>query len=386
MSLATRCPACHTAFRVVQDQLKVSQGWVRCGQCHEVFNAMQALFDLPAAPAPTSSPAVLQTPLAATPAATPAPAEPSAPDTDLPPLPDPVSPEPPEPVAVAPLPLPSSPAAPPPAPDFPASADELPNGFPDSQLAELPNDLVEQPADNWDALTAITLTEAPTQHLEPTLIDPDPDSLYGAEFEAEIRALRSEEGPHDFAPGGEREAIVRQPRFLAEAERAERWRQPGVRLLMGIAVLLLLLLQAAQIIWVQRDLLAARWPAFAPPLAALCESLHCRLQAPLLLDQIVLDSSQLAATRQAGVLMLTADMHNRSSLPVRMPALELTITADTGQILARKILQVQPSESQAPASAGSLEQIDPDGTRALTLYLAVGELQVAGYTVELFYP
>lgn len=44
--LATRCTACGTAFRVVQDQLKVSEGWVRCGQCSAVFNALEGLFDL----------------------------------------------------------------------------------------------------------------------------------------------------------------------------------------------------------------------------------------------------------------------------------------------------------------------------------------------------
>src|SRR4051794_3421525 len=46
MSLATRCDACGTVFRVVQDQLKVSEGWVRCGRCNEVFNALESLFDL----------------------------------------------------------------------------------------------------------------------------------------------------------------------------------------------------------------------------------------------------------------------------------------------------------------------------------------------------
>ena len=43
MSLATRCTACGTVFRVVQDQLKVSEGWVRCGRCNEVFNALEGL-------------------------------------------------------------------------------------------------------------------------------------------------------------------------------------------------------------------------------------------------------------------------------------------------------------------------------------------------------
>ena len=46
MSLATRCPVCSTVFRVVQDQLKVSEGWVRCGRCAKVFNAFEGLFDL----------------------------------------------------------------------------------------------------------------------------------------------------------------------------------------------------------------------------------------------------------------------------------------------------------------------------------------------------
>jgi predicted Zn finger-like uncharacterized protein len=45
MSLATRCIHCHTTFKVVQDQLKVSQGWVKCGQCHQAFNALEAMFD-----------------------------------------------------------------------------------------------------------------------------------------------------------------------------------------------------------------------------------------------------------------------------------------------------------------------------------------------------
>ena len=46
MNLATRCPACGTVFRVVRDQLKVSEGWVRCGRCSEVFNAGERLFEL----------------------------------------------------------------------------------------------------------------------------------------------------------------------------------------------------------------------------------------------------------------------------------------------------------------------------------------------------
>ncbi|HOL36922.1 MAG TPA: zinc-ribbon and DUF3426 domain-containing protein [Rubrivivax sp.] len=45
MTLATRCPNCRTVFKVVQDQLRISEGWVRCGRCAEVFNAVEHLVD-----------------------------------------------------------------------------------------------------------------------------------------------------------------------------------------------------------------------------------------------------------------------------------------------------------------------------------------------------
>ena len=57
MSQITRCPACATTFKVVADQLRISDGWVRCGQCKEVFHAASNLLDMPAprpAPAPVA--------------------------------------------------------------------------------------------------------------------------------------------------------------------------------------------------------------------------------------------------------------------------------------------------------------------------------------------
>ncbi|HEY8357121.1 MAG TPA: zinc-ribbon domain-containing protein, partial [Ramlibacter sp.] len=56
MSLITSCPACGTMFRVVPDQLKISEGWVRCGHCSEVFDASAHLADDTAVPAPVAPP------------------------------------------------------------------------------------------------------------------------------------------------------------------------------------------------------------------------------------------------------------------------------------------------------------------------------------------
>lgn len=39
----TQCPECHTAFKVSPEHLAVANGWVRCGRCGGVFEALQHL-------------------------------------------------------------------------------------------------------------------------------------------------------------------------------------------------------------------------------------------------------------------------------------------------------------------------------------------------------
>ncbi len=47
MSMATRCPACSTVFRVTPPQLQSHRGKVRCGRCAHVFDGFAALVTLP---------------------------------------------------------------------------------------------------------------------------------------------------------------------------------------------------------------------------------------------------------------------------------------------------------------------------------------------------
>jgi predicted Zn finger-like uncharacterized protein len=138
MSLVTRCPACTTTFKVVRDQLRISDGWVRCGRCSHVFDATLDLHESSdGAPAPSSataySPALVEPSSENRVDAPPAPSQPSqaAEDADFfddepeehaqaegahrPPAPQ--EPEAVE-VAAAPPPAPSSP--PPPALSLPA--------------------------------------------------------------------------------------------------------------------------------------------------------------------------------------------------------------------------------------------------------------------------
>src|SRR6476660_3483862 len=80
MSMITGCPACGTLFKVVPDQLKISDGWVRCGHCSEVFDAaanMRQLVDAEAADAAPDASMTMTAPLMAdlpTPTSAPAPA------------------------------------------------------------------------------------------------------------------------------------------------------------------------------------------------------------------------------------------------------------------------------------------------------------------------
>lgn len=50
MSMVTSCPACATTFRITQEQLRVRQGKVRCGQCRGTFDAFKALASMPDTP------------------------------------------------------------------------------------------------------------------------------------------------------------------------------------------------------------------------------------------------------------------------------------------------------------------------------------------------
>lgn len=52
MSLITRCPSCHTTFRVTPRELQAHGGQVRCGRCRTVFDGFSTLATLPEPPPP----------------------------------------------------------------------------------------------------------------------------------------------------------------------------------------------------------------------------------------------------------------------------------------------------------------------------------------------
>jgi hypothetical protein len=171
----------------------------------------------------------------------------------------------------------------------------------------------------------------------------------------------------------------RKPEFVRQAERAALWRRPMVRVVLGMAALALGALLAGQVAYHYREPLSAQAPSLTPVLKAGCEWLQCKIGAPRAIERIRLDASDLTRTDQDQVLRFTADLHNTAEFAVRTPALDVSFTDALGRIVSRKVLL--PKELGARG-----ESIAPDAQWRIDARLSVGELQVAGYTVEVFYP
>jgi hypothetical protein len=188
------------------------------------------------------------------------------------------------------------------------------------------------------------------------------------------------EAPHAHARSSARAHRRRRtPQFVRQAERAAMWRRPAVRAVLGGAASLLAALLVMQVAYQYRDPLAAHAPALAPALHAGCAQIGCRIGAPRALEHLRLDASDLTRTEQERILRFTADLHNNADFAVRAPALEVSFTDALGHVLSRKVFQ--PGELGLRGDA-----IDADAQWRIDTRLGVGDLQVAGYTVEVFYP
>lgn len=346
MTLAARCPSCGTVFRVVQDQLRVSDGWVRCGRCGEVFNAIQNLVDLDVE-TPIAPPQREPEPEPEPPAASREADYRAAWDGDLE-LPPPPSPTPAPPAAAA-----------------------LRNDVTDETHAETV--LLERPADDlepeWDLPPPAPMDEPPAE--APAL---DESSARTAElpFEPPLAAdmPAAAEAPAPAEP---------KPAFLRHAERRERWRRPQVRAALGAACVLGTVGLAAQAAYEYRDFVAARWPAARPALEALCRAPACTIGAPRAIEGLSVESSGLVRVEGTAMYQLQLLLRNRSALPLAVPSLDLTLSDSRGGIVARRVL--------SPEQAGiRVTAVAPAAEMPIQVTLTTAGKPVAGYTIEIFYP
>lgn len=398
MTLATRCPTCGTVFRVVQDQLRVSQGWVRCGRCSEAFNALESMVEVPTVLAPDPRTESSAEPFAPTDFGPTAvmewPEAPHAPTAHPPP-------------AAAASPASAAQAAPTPpvamhrGPGSPADEDvafvteDLPHaGGRGPSLLDLPIGM-NLIASDGAVVTPATATDDPdrTEPVYDVTDDPStPVDVLNPEAPAHDPAAQpfvvmaqatppSGVGPTPgvadaAAPGSTPD---RAPSFLLRAERAEQWRRPGVRLALSAAALMLGVGLAAQVVHAFRDRLVASTPSLRPVLQQACSVMGCTVGDWRQIDALTVESTGLVRVDGAPVYRLSVTLRNRAAIEVAAPALDLSLTDASGKPIARRVLQM--SDLYLP-----LRTLKPGSELPIQVSLGIGDRPVSGYTVEIFYP
>jgi predicted Zn finger-like uncharacterized protein len=334
MSLATRCTSCGTVFRVVQDQLKVSEGWVRCGRCDEVFNAIEGLFDLERDAPPNWKPPVTPPtpPAAAVTATFISQPEPPEDDEDVFQLSD---------------------------------GDRVHSRFFQPEQADV--DLT--PAQAVSERDRVDFADA--RFNTALLHDGSPDERKPAGTGIERSSVKQARA--------KQEAARRGPDFVQQAKQRERWRSPGMRILLSVVALLLASTLTAQAAFHFRDLLSAQSPAMRPWLATGCEWLHCQIEAPRRIDDVAVESSTLSPAPGGNGYRLSVVLRNRGTLALAMPWIDLSLTDPSGQLVVRRALA--PADFRANPAVLAANSEAP-----LQLLLSADGRRISGYTVEIFYP
>lgn len=327
MSLITRCPACRTMFKVVPDQLRISEGWVRCGKCEEIFDASAHM-------------QTAEVPEAATVGA-------EAQET---------------------VPFEGAPAAAMASDSRKQRAVKPPRDEARGRVAPASVD-IEPDGSSGDTL------------LEPVVSDAGllPDgSAYG------VAAARSEpvftaEVP---SPAGAAPSPVAELSFMRSAPRASRWHRPLVRATLLVACLLLVLGLALQLLVHERDRIAAVEPGLRPLIEETCLLVGCEIQPLRQIESVAIDSS--AFTKIKGDLYrLSLTLKNNAHVDLAMPAVELALTDTLDHALIRRVLQPEDLGVRDGVIRAASET---QATLLLTVKTNGNGERVAGYRLVSFYP
>ena len=155
-----------------------------------------------------------------------------------------------------------------------------------------------------------------------------------------------------------------------------------MRLALSVVALGLAGLLAAQVLWQERDRLAAFHPSLRPTLEEACGLVGCEVRPLRQIDAVVIDGS--AFTKLRGDLFrLSMTLRNNGPVNVAAPAVELALTDALDQPVVRRVLQ--PAELGARAGV-----IGAKGELQSTLVIAIkGSVsadRIAGYRLLAFYP
>ncbi|VVE52340.1 hypothetical protein PIN31115_04750 [Pandoraea iniqua] len=357
---ATRCPHCHTVFRVVADQLKLRDGLVRCGHCREVFDGRAYLCE-PPGDADDEAPQV---------------ATESVPEMHAAPVTSPAA------SALAPAPVVSEPAdtANPSLSDIESEASAARMSVPEMLTPTAIAALLGTPDES-----RAQMQHGPGRYIDdedPTVL-PAPTATPASAKLAGASAITPAEKP----PGAAR--VI--------------W-----RVLLTLAVIGLL----AQWAWLERAALVDRFPALRDAFAAVGRPLHIAIAPARQPDMLQLSSvtlvtddgsaastataSTIAAASDASAdatdatiaadsvpMTLTVFMRNDAGHAVAWPSLELTLSDIDGKPVVRRVFAAGDYVADnALRDAG----LAPHNERTIRLRLSAQAALASNYRVLAFYP
>ncbi len=335
MSLITQCPACHTLFKVVADQLKISDGWVRCGQCREVFDAQahwahSEISDV--LPGKTSA-------------------------------------------QIEPLQVAAVPSA---EPGSDVQQEEL------LESDELP--LVPIASAQLHANQDFASSDWINSVNPPAPTNPDVFGESDGAVDLDPSANPSAVG-HSSTLLSENTDASQAPTFVRQAQRAQRWRTPWARTGLSLGTLLLLCMMVLQVVHFERDRIAAAEPASAAWLVSMCRVVGCMVGPLKHVESVVVDASSFNKIRNDGkneLYKITLNLKNTGALPVAVPHIELSLNDTQDQALLRRVL--------SPADLGALQlTLAPRAELGTSASIQIDASQlagarIAGYRVLAFYP
>jgi len=345
MSLLTRCPACTTIYKVVPDQLRISQGWVKCGQCGDIFDATQHLLHIQPKP----------------------PAEDRIPDQAYEVQPS----------GLDALPLPS---------DGRGQSD-----FDEQPPQEVPfeddfqEDVGVVEVGQMEAVGALEVSE------ELALSSEVQEGGGQAGQDADQHAAAPEMPPSEVWPSALTQADsiateaapgVEEPSFMRHARRALFWRRPWVRAVLLVLVLLLLLGLAAQWVYRERQLLSASHPQWTPALQSFCGLLGCGLEPLQRIESVSIDAASFNKIDSARY-RLSFMLKNSADVPLAVPSIELTLTDLQERVVMRRVLAARELDH-------SVDLLRPASVWQVDISLGLADEAVAqrvvGYRLLAFYP
>lgn len=364
MVLATRCPHCRTTFRVVQDQLKLRGGLVRCGACKEIFNGTENLLrPMDAAAAHPARPA-------------------AATETDITSVAAPA--------VMHQQPLPQPPDAPAPVQASPAEPSTQPQSDPLLRMTLMDFSSFHDEADKADEdmqQPASADYSLPRKAAAPAPVSSPPDSADDLGRVIEDMKSKPWRGMTGKRARADEDAIdaldSAEPDFVVRARyRQRRAQSTRIAMLAGSAVLALLL--AVQLVAYFRVQLAAQSPALATTLAAVCRLAGCTVGLPAHIDMVTIESSELQALPgSTDSYTLVALLRNRSATRQQWPHIELTLNDANDAAVARRVIAPR---DYLPASQDPAEGFAANSEQSARLVFSLAQLKAAGFRVYLFYP